>query len=273
MRTNYIIGIVGVGNMGEALVRGLIRSQLVRPYEILASRRSPKNRHMLEKTYGIHCTNSNEEVIKSCPTVILAVKPQNMNDVLTEVGGFVSDSQIIISIAAGVEVASLRKILGKKPHLLRAMPNLPVVIDEGVTAIYCNKSVPERHRRFTHQIFQAVGATYDVNTEKLMDVVTAVSGTGPAYFFAMMEAMRDKAKAMGFPANLANELSRKTAVGAALLALQTNKSFEELRAQVTSKQGTTWAAMRVFKKQKFWKIVSDGIAAAIARAIELRKGK
>ena len=273
MTDNYIIGIIGAGNMGEALIRGLLRAQLVRPYEIIASGRTKKKLNRLEKEYGVHTTLDNLQVVNSTDTVILAVKPQNMNEVFTQIKPQMLQKHLIISIAAGIDMMRLRKGLGQKPRLIRTMPNLPALADEGVTAIYTNSRLPERYRRFAHQIFQAVGTTVDLRDEKLMDAITAFSGTGPAYFFAMMEAMRDAGIKLGLPPKLADELMKQTVIGAATIVDQTGRTPEELRAAVTSEKGTTWAAMKVFEKHGFWKLMEKAVRAAAKRSHELRTAK
>lgn len=271
MKNNYIVGIIGAGNMGEALIKGLLRSNLVRSYEIIASARSQKRTHFLEKTYGIHTTRNNRAIALSCDTIILAIKPQDMKVVCEEICPTLTNDHLVISIAAGIDFSRLRKMLGNKPRIIRTMPNLPSVIDMGVTAIYCGKRMPERYRRFAHQIFQAVGQTVDVRKEHLMDVITGLSGTGPAYFFAMMEALESAGKKLGLTTEMSNLLTLATAAGAAELAMQSNKSPELLRKQVTSKKGTTWAAMNYLEKKKFWKIMEEAVHTATKRARELRK--
>lgn len=273
MKDNYIIGVIGAGNMGEALIRGLLRAQLVRPYEVIASGRTKKKLNRLEKTYGIHTTLDNLQVVDSTDTVIIAVKPQNIECVFEQIKPHMQPRHLMISIAAGIDMARLRKGLGQKPKLIRTMPNLPALADEGITAIYTKSRLPERYRRFAHQIFQAVGKTVDLRDEKLMDVITAVSGTGPAYFFAMMEGLRDAGIKLGLPAKLAEALMKQTVVGAATIVEQTGRTPEDLRAAVTSEKGTTWAAMNVFQKKGFWKTMNDAVHAAAKRSHELRTAR
>jgi pyrroline-5-carboxylate reductase len=272
MRNNYIVGIIGAGNMGEALIKGLLRSNLVRSYEILASSRTNRRVNLLEKTYGIHTTLKNPSITVATDTIILAVKPQGMAKVCEEIKPSITKDHLIISIAAGIDCAKLREMLGTKPRLIRVMPNLPAVIDQGISAIYCTPKMPERYRRFAHQIFQAVGETIDIHDEKLMDVITGLSGTGPAYFFAMMEALEDAGRKMGLGPKLAKALTLQTAVGAAELASMNGKSPAELREQVTSAKGTTWAAMKYLKGKDFWKTMEGAVKAATKRAHELRTG-
>jgi len=273
MKDNYIIGIIGAGNMGEALIRGLLRAQLVRPYEIIASGRTKKKLNRLEKEYGIHTTLDNLQVVDSTDTVIIAVKPQNMEDLFRQIKPHMYHKHLVISIAAGIDMKRLRKGLGQKPRLIRTMPNLPALADEGVTAIYTNSRLPERYRRFAHQIFQAVGTTVDLRNENLMDAITAFSGTGPAYFFAMMEGLRNAGIRLGLPRKLADDLMRQTVTGAAAIVDQTRRSPEDLRAAVTSEKGTTWAAMNVFEEHGFWKIMEKAVRAAAKRSQELRTAK
>ncbi len=271
MRDNYIIGVIGAGNMGEALIKGLLRSNLVRSYEIIASARTAKRVRFLEKTYGVHTTRNNLAVTSASETIILGVKPQDMQKVCTQIQPAMTRNHLAISIAAGIDFSRLREMLGSKPKLIRVMPNLPSVIDMGISAIYCGPRMPERYRRFAHQIFQAVGKTVDVREERLMDVVTGLSGTGPAYFFALMEAMQDAGRKLGLTDQMAALLTLQTAVGAAEMAFQSNLPPQELRRRVTSKKGTTWAAMNHLKKKKFWKTMEETVRVATKRAEQLRK--
>ncbi len=270
MKNRYIIGIIGAGNMGEALIRGLLRAGLVRPYEILASAKSTKRVRALEKSYGIHTTRRNLSIVAACDTIILAVKPQDMATVCEQIRPATTRDHLLISIAAGIDFAQLRELLGTKPRLIRVMPNLPALIDQGISAIYCGPRMPERYRRFAHQIFQAVGQTVDVREERQMDVITGLSGTGPAYFFAMMEALCDAGRKLGLTDKLAEALTLQTALGAAQIAQQSSETPEALRARVTSKKGTTWAAMKHLKKKRFWKTMEDAVGVATKRATQLR---
>jgi len=271
MKDNYIVGIIGAGNMGEALIKGLLRSNLVRSYEIITSAHSTKRVRFLEKTYGVHTTRNNLSVTSACDTLILAVKPQDIQAVARQIRPALTDDHLVISIAAGVDSTYLRKLIGTKPRIIRVMPNLPALIDEGISAIYCGPRMPERYRRFAHQIFQAVGQTVDVHNEKLMDVITGLSGTGPAYFFAMMEALYKTGIKLGLTSQMSKLLTLQTAVGSTVMALQTGTDPKELRRLVTSKKGTTWAAMKLLQRKNFWKMMEDAIRAATTRARQLRK--
>lgn len=273
MKDNYIVGIIGAGNMGEALIKGLLRSSLVRSYEIIASAHTAKRATFLEKTYGIHTTGKNIEAAKACDTLIIAVKPQDMKKVCAEIRPAITGDHLVVSIAAGIDFSRLKNLLGHRPRIIRVMPNLPAVIDRGVSAIFCGPRMPERYRRFAHQIFQAVGQTVDVKEEKLMDAITGLSGTGPAYFFAMMEALIGAGKKLGLTEKMSRILTMQTAAGAAEMAFLSAYPPEELRRQVTSKKGTTWAAMKLFRRRKFWDTMEDAVRAATKRARQLRTAK
>ncbi|PIU58375.1 MAG: pyrroline-5-carboxylate reductase [Deltaproteobacteria bacterium CG07_land_8_20_14_0_80_38_7] len=273
MKDSYIIGILGAGNMGEALIKGLLRSQLVRSYEIIASGKRRSRLHALEKSYGVHTTIKNSDVMTSTNTIIIAVKPQNMEELSSQIKPYVTENHLFISIAAGIDIKKLRHCLGPKPKLIRVMPNLPSVVDQGISAIFCGARMPERYRRFAHQVFQAVGKTVDVKDEHLMDVITGLSGTGPAYIFAMMEAMINVGVKMGLSPKMSEELTKQTVFGAAMLGSQDNVKPTKLREQVTSKKGTTWAAMNVFKKKGFWDLIESSINAAVKRSKELREAR
>ena len=271
MNNRYIIGVIGSGNMGEALINGLLNAKLVRPYEIIASSKTAKRRKFIERTYGVHSTSDNNLIVSSCDTIILAVKPQDMKKACFGISKSVSKTHLIISIAAGIDFAALRKLLGTKPKLIRVMPNIPAVIDKGISAIYCGPRIPERYKRFAHQIFQAIGSTVDVRNEKLMDTITGLSGTGPAYFFAMMEALEHAGIKHGLTPKVSRQLTIQTAIGSAVMAAETGLSPEELRKKVTSKKGTTWASMKYLTKMGFWNTIGGAVSSAIKRSKELKK--
>jgi len=269
-RFEYKIGVIGAGNMGEALIRGLLRSRLVRPFELIASNRNKEKLAACRRKYQIHTSSSNQEVLEGAQTIILAVKPQNMDEVLPEIRPLLSKEHLVISIAAGIDTQKLRKGLGNRPPLVRVMPNLPALIDAGIAGLYCTRNVSARQRRFAHQIFEAVGKTVDVPKEKWLDAITGLSGTGPAYVFALIEGLLQAGKKVGLPQTMVKKLTLETVYGAAEMALQTGLPPQDLRAKVTSKKGTTWAAMKVFKKFRFWDLIIQAVSIATKRARQLR---
>jgi len=271
MKKFYKIGVIGTGNMGEALIRGLLRSQLVKPYEVIASDTNREKLASHRRKYRIHTTSSNEKILKGAQTIILAVKPQNMDEVLTEIRKDLKKSHLIVSIAAGIDTKTLKRGLGNHSALVRVMPNLPALIDAGMTGIFCGRGVLSKQKRFAHQIFEAVGKTVAVPNEKWMDAITGLSGTGPAYVFALIEALMKAGKKIGLPQAMVKKLTLETVLGAALMVIQTGLDPEELRSRVTSQKGTTWAATKVLKKFRFWDMMVKAIEAATKRAGELRK--
>lgn len=270
MTTQYKIGIIGAGNMGEALIRGLLKSGLVAPAKLIASCRNPKRCQTLHRRHKIATTRDNVKLVNTAQTIIIAVKPQNIDALLPEIAPHLTNQHLVISIAAGIDIAKLKKHLKGFKSLVRVMPNLPALIDCGMAGIYCTSLVSKKQKRFAHQIFGAVGKTVDIKKEKWMDAVTGLSGTGPAYLFAMIEALTLAGKKLGLPQKIVAPLTLETLLGAAQLALKTGLSAEALRQKVTSKKGTTWAAMKVFKKNRFWETVVEAVVAATKRSHELR---
>ena len=264
------IGIIGAGNMGEALIRGLLRSKLVRPNNLIASGRRAKQCRRIHQKYKIATTLDNVRLVKNSRTILLAVKPQNIDALMFEIAPHLNKGHLVVSIAAGVPIAKLKRGLKGFKSLVRVMPNLPSLIEHGIAGIYCTSAVSKNQRRFAHRIFEAVGKTVDIGREKWMDAVTGLSGTGPAYLFAMIEALTKAGEKLGLPKKEVRILTLETMLGAALLALKTKTSAEELRKKVTSKKGTTWAAMKIFKKHRFWDTLVKAVVAATRRSHELR---
>lgn len=266
----YQIGIIGAGNMGEALIRGLLRSRLVGPKNLIASGRRAKQCRKIHQKYKIATTQDNTRLVRHSRTIILAVKPQNIDALMPQIAPHLNKRHLVISIAAGVPVAKLKKGLKGFKALVRVMPNLPSLIECGIAGIYCTSVVSRSQKRFAHKIFEAVGKTVDIGREKWMDAVTGLSGTGPAYLFAMIEALTKAGEKLGLPKKEVRILTLETMLGAAQLALKTKTTAEELRKRVTSKKGTTWAAMKVFKKHRFWDTLVKAVIAATKRSHELR---
>ncbi len=263
MRKN-IIGIIGGGNMGEALVRGLYKTHSV----VVVDPSTPRVM-LLKKKYDVEV--SEIEILvpdKSANIIILAVKPQDMEGVLKRYTQ--TDGKLFISIAAGLTTKFLEKHLGGKVRVVRAMPNLPALINEGITGICAGKYATRADLKTSQRILSAIGKTVVVK-EAMMDVVTAVSGSGPAYVFLFVEQWMAAAIALGFSKEEAKQLIYKTLLGSAHLLEKSESDAAELRAKVTSKGGTTEAAMKVFEENNFGKLMKDALTAAKKRAKELAK--
>jgi pyrroline-5-carboxylate reductase len=224
----------------------------------------------LADRYGVTPCGTNTQVVERSETVVLSVKPQIMNDALRSIKSTPKSGKLFISIAAGVKVAKIAGVLGDVP-IIRVMPNTPALVGAGASALFAN----ERAGALLDQalsVFSAVGKAVVVPEEGLIDAVTAVSGSGPAYFFLLMEAMIDAGVTLGLPPDVAKDLVLQTAKGAGLLAVEADKNGETpavLRRKVTSPHGTTEAALKVFAAHDFSRLVADAVTAARDRSREL----
>jgi len=264
------IGLIGAGNMAEAIIRGITSAGLYTADTIMASDVRPDRLAYIADEYGIKTTQDNIELVNHADVVIICVKPQNVAKMLSVIKGHIKTSTLIISIAAGITTTYLTKQLGDF-QIIRAMPNTPAMVDEGATALYSG-SVSEESMEHAVKLFSAVGKTVVVDREELIDAVTALSGSGPAYFFLLMEEMVNTARELGLPVEIAEELTFQTAKGAGVLAQQAyarGESPAELRRKVTSPRGTTEAAVHVFLERDFGGTIFSGIKRARDRSIEL----
>jgi pyrroline-5-carboxylate reductase len=263
------IAIIGAGNMGASLTGGLIKNG--HPVDkIIAADPSPEKRQHLLHTYGIKVFDENADMTKLADVVIFAVKPQIFESVATPLKEiFAKHKPLVISIAAGVRIASIQKWLGGHAAIVRVMPNTPALIGAGASALYANAEVSEDQHDIAESILRAVGITVWVQEESQMDTVTALSGSGPAYFFLILEALQDAAEELGLSAETAQILAQQTALGAALMAIDSTHSPAELRQHVTSPGGTTEAALAVLEKSDVRSILKKALQAAKTRSEEL----
>ncbi len=266
------IGFVGGGNMAEALIKGVIAAKLYAPENVFVSDIRTERLEFLKDQYGVTACDTNAELAAKVDTLVLSVKPQTMNDALDSIKGTVSGKMLVISIAAGIKVAKIAGVLGDVA-IVRVMPNTPALIGEGASALFANdraRNVLER----AVSIFSAVGKAVTVDDEDLIDAVTAVSGSGPAYFFLLMEEMVKAGVQLGLPETVAKDLVLQTAKGAGLLAAEADKNGEspaQLRQKVTSPGGTTAAALKVFADGNISELISAALTRARDRARELSK--
>jgi pyrroline-5-carboxylate reductase len=264
------IGFIGAGNMAEAIIKGIIDTKVYDAQDIIVSDIRADRVCQLCDEYKVISAGSNPQLVKSVEILVLSVKPQSMQGVLDEIRGSVNKNLLIVSIAAGITTGRIQKILGNIP-VIRVMPNTPALVGQGAAAIYATKEAVGRLSE-AERIFSAVGIVVTVNDEKLLDVVTAVSGSGPAYFFLLMEEMIKAAEKLGLEKSAAQRLVLQTAKGAGFLAVEAakkNQSPDILRKNVTSPGGTTEAALKVFSKCDFEKMVSEALNAAAERSKEL----
>lgn len=262
------IGFVGGGIMAGAMIQGLLEKDLTRPDRIVASGPRDKRRAELQSLYHIRTTASNCEVVRDSTIVVLSIKPQVLGKVLAELKGCMRPEQLVISIAAGGRISTISEGL-LHPAIVRAMPNTPAQIGEGITVWTATNSVSESQREQTRAIFQALGKDLFVDDEKYLDMATAVSGTGPTYVFLVLEALIDAAVHLGFPRHMAQQIVIETMRGSILFAQQSGKHPAELRNMVTSPGGTSAEAIYQMEKGTLRTVLSKAVWAAYQRSRSL----
>lgn len=261
------ITFIGGGNMAVALISGLRKQgysaagiQVVDPVAAVRER--------LTETFGIRCAPAIDAAALNCEVLVLAVKPQQMREAVTPAVGKLA-GQLVVSIAAGLRLADIGRWLGGHRKLVRTMPNTPALIGAGITGLYADTSVSREERETAEKILAAVGRTVWIDDEAMMDAVTAISGSGPAYVFYFIEALETAARNLGFDGVAARTLAIETFLGAARLADSTTEPVALLRERVTSKGGTTEAALNSFAADQIAAAIERGVKAADARGREL----
>ena len=261
------IAFIGAGNMAASLIGGL-RAQGVPAERIRASDPSAEQRARLGAEHGIFLCADNAEAVAGADVVVLAVKPQVMKAVCQALAPSLTGNPLIVSIAAGIPCASLEQWLGPKA-IVRCMPNTPALLRQGVSGLFANARVSPAQRAQAEQLLSAVGVALWLDEERLIDAVTAVSGSGPAYFFLLIEVMTAAGEQLGLPRETAAQLTLQTALGAARMATESDVDAAELRRRVTSPNGTTEAAIKAFQAGGFETLVQQALNAAAARSAEL----
>ena len=261
------ISFIGAGKMAEALIKGLLRSKLVSARNIIASDPDRKQLKSIENTYKIRVADSNIKAA-SGDIMILAVKPQKMKEVLGELKG-VANNKLVISIAAGIKIATLEKYM-PKARIIRVMPNNPCLIGEGISAICEGRKASKKDMDTVRKIFGFAGKVIDV-PEGQMDAVTALSGSGPGFIYYVIEAFMDAGRKLGFSGETSKELVLQTFLGSVKTAMITGKSPEVLREMVSSPGGTTLEGLKVLEKGKVKGILVRAVLSACRRAEELSR--
>ncbi len=265
------IGILGAGNMGQALVRGLVEES-VYPQNISVFDIDKKKMALVRKEAHVKLAKSNRHCASLSDVIILAVKPQILQEVTEEILTAVDQDALVISIAAGVPISKIEAYLKKPVPVIRVMPNMPALVGSGMSAFSLGKHATQKHRKIAEGILSALGEIVQV-PEKMLDLVTAVSGSGPAYYFLMTEKLIEAAYEMGMKVDMAKKIVYQTAFGAAKVMTQSQDDPEDLIDKVASKGGTTEAALKVFQKEGFGKIIQDAVKAACKRSKEMSQGK
>ena len=262
------VGAIGGGKMGEALIGGMISGRLVSSESITVSDILAERLDYFGNKYQVNVTRNNREAVKNADIVILSVKPQNMTEVLEDVSCMIDETKLIISIAAGITTRFIEEHLQKGVRVIRAMPNTPALIGEGAAAIAKGDNASEDDLAMARHIFDSVGLTVVVK-EDLMDAVTGLSGSGPAYGFVIIEALSDAGVNMGLSREIALKLSAQTLLGAAKLCLKGEKHPAELKDMVASPGGTTIAGLKAIEKGNLRATLIAAVEAATIRSREL----
>jgi len=266
------IAILGAGNMGRALIAGLLRSG-AEPAQLRAGESLPAAREALVRELGVRATADNLAAITGASVVVLAVKPQEAAAVLKPLAETLAQARpLVISVAAGVRIAALQSWCGSGVPVVRAMPNRPALLGAGATGLYAPPQVGAAQRLAAEAVLRAVGEIAWVPTEDALDVVTALSGSGPAYFFLLAEHMAEAGRELGLEPGTARRLAAATLYGAGLLAHSSDADFARLRSAVTSAGGTTEAALRALEAANLAAAVRQALGAAARRSRELAAG-
>ena len=258
---------IGGGNMADALIGGLLASGFS-ANQLRAVDVSGDARRRLADKHRIACFDTPQKAYRPGDAIVLAVKPQQMQEA-ARFSGLKANANLVVSIGAGITLGSLARWLGGHARLVRAMPNAPALIGAGVTGLYALPGVSEAEKKQAETILGAVGRTVWIQDESLMDAVTAVSGSGPAYVFWFIEQLANAGEALGLPLEISKKLAIETVLGSAKLAAQSAESPAALRERVTSKGGTTEAALAVFDEERLAERFMRAIAAARDRGAEL----
>jgi len=261
------IAFVGGGAMGEAMIKCVLNRKVAMPQDMVVSDISQVRRELLEKEYGVNTVADNREAVKDAGLIILAVKPQNLTQVMSEIKGL-APSQLVLSIVAGATISNLRQGLSHS-CLIRAMPNMPAQIGEGMSMWTATAEVGLRQRNLAKTVLGALGREIYVTDEKYMNMATAVSGSGPAYVFLFIETLVDAGVHIGLPRDMARTLVMQTILGSTHTVEKTGKHPADLRNMVTSPGGTTTEALLELEKGSFRSVLLEAVAAAYRKAERL----
>lgn len=265
------IGFIGGGNMASSLINGLISSSHS-PTLLWVSDNNEETLYNLQTTLKVNVSANNSDVVNAVDVVVLAVKPQILKGVAKQIASDLRGRDVlVVSIAAGIAQDSLSAWLGEDIACVRCMPNTPALVRTGATALHANRNVNSEQKDLAENILRAVGISLWVEHESELDAVTAVSGSGPAYFFLLMEVMEQAAVELGLDEAAARLLIQQTALGAAKIALESDETPRQLRQRVTSPGGTTEQAIKMFEQGNFAQLVSTALHAARDRSIEMSK--
>jgi pyrroline-5-carboxylate reductase len=268
--TQYEIGVIGAGNAAEGIVHGVLRNSVLLADRMIASDINPERRRLFEQRFHIPTTDDNRHLVRESHIVLLAVKPQQYRETVGAVADLVRNDHVIVSIMAGVSTCALEGCFPQiQARVVRAMPNLASHVGAGMAGVCAGRYASEADLLRAQRIFDAGGKSVHIDDEGLMDAITAVSGTGPAYYYFFTEALVEAAKRIGLSPHYADLLAKQTALGAARMMLESGEKPEVLRAKVTSPGGTTAAAMASLRDSQVFENIVAGVVAAFQRSREL----
>ncbi len=270
MALNNTIAFLGGGNMAEALIKGMLSAGVVKPEQMLVNDVSTERLEFLRKTYGITIEKSQKDAASAASVILLCVKPQVIDLVLNKIAPAADAGKLVVSIAAGVTIARIEKMLTGGPRVVRVMPNTPALVLAGASGVAAGSRATETDMALVQEIFGAVGRSVVVE-EKLMDAVTGLSGSGPAYVFVIIDALSDAGVKAGLPRPLALELAAQTVFGSAKMVLETKEHPAKLRDMVTSPGGTTIEGLHALERGKLRATLMNAVQAATERSKELGK--
>lgn len=264
------VALIGAGSMGEAMLRGWLESGAVDGENVVVSDRDDTKADLLKERYGVDKAPGNREATVDSKMVVLAVKPKDSFEVMEELSTVIGDRTSVLSIVAGLKLDTMRKLLGKRPPLVRVMPNMAASVQSAISVFTVDPGYGKLDREMVLELLEAIGNAVEVD-EKYMDLATAISGSGPAYFFLLVELLEKAGVKEGMPPDMSRELARETLWGAARVLKMTGKEAAVLREAVSSPGGTTVAALEVLYDEGFEKIVLAAVRAARDRAGELAR--
>lgn len=268
--TQYEIGVIGAGNAAEGIVHGVLRNSILLDDRIIASDPNPERRAVFERRFKVTTTDDNVHLVRESYILLLAVKPQQYREAIAEFVSQVREDHLIVSIMAGVSTASLEACFPQvRARVVRVMPNLASHVGAGMAGVCAGRYASEADLLRAQRIFDAGGKSVHIKDEPLMDAITAVSGTGPAYYYFFTEAIMEAAQRVGLSAAHANLLAKQTALGAARMMIESGEPPGALRKKVASPGGTTEAAMAQLRDSQVFDHIVEGVMAAFNRSREL----
>ncbi len=266
------IGIIGAGNMGEILIKGLLQNKSIKNHRILAAESNQERREFIKKKYKIEVGAKAWEVAQKSNIIILAVKPQNVKPVLDLLTEVIDQEKLLVSIVAGVETETIAEHFNNRElRIIRVMPNAPALVHAGASALYAGRFATKDDLVLARAIFEGIGSTVVVEKEDFINIVTGLSGSGPAYLFMIIEALSDAGVQQGLSRKVANRLAAQTVFGAGKMFLETDLHAGALKDLVATPGGTTFAGLRALENGNFRAVIMDAVEAATNKSRELGK--